>query len=73
MKLRIFQYTDPKPCDDDMRWIAARTEAKADAVAKARGWVKLEHDGDGEIYKHVPMPCKTAREYKRAGCDVVLV
>lgn len=36
---KIFQYIDPDTdLDDNTRWIAADTEADADASAKTRGW-----------------------------------
>jgi len=70
MKLRIFQYTAPQDTQDDTRWIAARIEEQADREAKDRGWVKRAYDG--EIYQGVDLSCFTARDLKRAGCDVVL-
>jgi hypothetical protein len=70
MKLRIFQYIDPKETDPDKdtRWIAARDEVTAETEAKRRGWEPC----GGEIFAGRPLPCKTAADYKRAGCDVVL-
>lgn len=70
---RIFQYTDPKDTKDDTRWIAASTEEAADAEAQRRGWVRRGYDG--EIFTcstSVRRHWKTAKDYKQAGCDVVL-
>jgi hypothetical protein len=67
--MKIFQYTDPAfpGPDDDTRWIAARTEAEADAAAAARGWKQCGGEIFGEAWtrEHSPDLCG-------AGVDLVV-
>lgn len=72
---RIFQYSDVTLPTLDTRWIAASSKAAADAEAQRRGWVIEEFlAADNEIFKESKMRqhWKHAKDYKQAGCDVVL-
>ena len=75
---RVYQYINPKfkGPDDDTRWIAASTPEAAQEYAREHGWLLVGNlpldQGPDEIFNGTSEHCRTAADFKRAGCDVVL-
>jgi hypothetical protein len=67
--MKIFQYTDPAfpGPENDTRWIAARTEAEADAAAAARGWKQCGGEIFGEVWTR-----EHSSDLYSAGVDLVV-
>lgn len=63
----VYQYYagDDPAADEGTRWIAASTQAQADAHAQQQGWKPQ----GGEIYSDI---LASDRELRNFGCDVVL-
>lgn len=72
MNLNIYQYRvtgTAREAQGVTRWIAARDEAAADAAAVGKGW---EEAGGLVFASHQLKHCKTPRELKTFGVDVVV-
>jgi hypothetical protein len=65
----IFSFIDPEADEDeDVRWIAAKDQAQADAYAGAVGWVQ---NGTGAILSGTGFNYTDA-QLRETGCDTVL-